>query len=224
MLGTDWKLTQETWLHRLGNLTLSGYNSEYSDRAFDEKKTMAKGFNDSPLRLNRFIREQGVWTASEIEARGKALAQQAVSVWPALSVDIDAVRSAELHERRAAAAQFTVESVGFDVEARALFDALRPQLLGLGDDVVELYGAKSVVYRVFDHFVEVLPRSRRVLLLVNLDFDEADDPSGIARDASDKAFIANASESGDVLFPVADASHIPAAIHIVRQAYERVTE
>jgi hypothetical protein len=53
MLGDDWKTVQETWLHRLGNLTLTGYNTEYSDRSFDEKKQMAKGFNDSPLRLNR---------------------------------------------------------------------------------------------------------------------------------------------------------------------------
>jgi uncharacterized protein with ParB-like and HNH nuclease domain/predicted transport protein len=224
MLGPDWKLVQETWLHRLGNLTLSGYNSEYSDRAFDDKKTMDKGFNESPLRLNRFIREQGRWTAEEIEARGKLLAQQAVKVWPSLSVDMDAVRAAELEERRAAAEQFTVESMGFDPEARVLFDALRSQLMALGDDVVELCGSKSVVYRVFDFFLEVLPRTRRVLLLMNLDFDEVDDPSGIARDASDQAFITNASESGGVMFSVTDASQISAAIHIVRQAYRRVAE
>jgi hypothetical protein len=48
MLGDDWKTIQETWLHRLGNLTLTGYNAEYSDRSFDEKKAMPKGFNDSP--------------------------------------------------------------------------------------------------------------------------------------------------------------------------------
>ena len=137
---------------------------------------------------------------------------------------MDAVRAAELEERRAAAAQFTVESLEFDSEARALFDVIRPHLLGLGEDVVELCGAKSVVYRVFDHFVEVLPRSRRVLMLVNIDFDEADDPSGIARDASDYAFITNASESGDVLFTLVDESQIPAAMNVVRQAYERVTE
>lgn len=224
MLGADWKLIQETWLHRLGNLTLTGYNSEYSDRDFDEKKTMAKGFKDSPLRLNRFISEQSRWTAVEIEARGKALAQQAVKVWPGLSVDMDAVRAAELDERRATAAQFTVESVGFDPEARALFDAIRPHLLAFGDDVVELCGAKSVVYRVFDHFLEVLPRSRRVLLLVNMDFDDIDDPSGLARDASDYAFITNASESGDVLFSLQDTAQLHAALHLVQQAYKRVTE
>lgn len=224
MLGADWKLIQETWLHRLGNLTLTGYNAEYSDRAFEEKKTMPKGFNESPLRLNRFIREQTRWTAAEIEARGKALALQAVKIWPGLSVDMDAVRAAELEEHRTAAAQYSIESVGFDSDARALFDAIRPHLLALGDDVLELCSAKSVVYRVFDHFLEVLPRTRYVLLLANLDFAEIDDPSGIARDASDYAFISNASESGDVIFSLKDTSQIQAAMHVVLQAYERVTE
>ncbi len=223
MLGVEWKLTQETWLHRLGNLTLTGYNSEYSDRAFDEKKSMTKGFNDSPLRLNRFIREQVSWTAAEIEARGKALAQQAVKVWPVLLVDMVEVRAAELEEHRAAAAQHSIETVGFDAEARTLFDAIRPHLLTLGDDVVELCGAKSVVYRVFDHFVEVLPRSRRILLLANIDFDELDDPSGQAEDASDFAFITNASEGGGVIFSLRNLEELPAAMHIVKQAYERVT-
>ncbi len=74
MLGSDWKTVQETWLHRLGNLTLTGYNSTYSDRPFTEKKTIAGGFNDSPLRLNKFIREQSTWDATTIEQRGKQLA------------------------------------------------------------------------------------------------------------------------------------------------------
>jgi predicted transport protein len=224
MLGADWKQVQETWLHRLGNLTLTGYNTEYSDRAFEEKKTMTKGFNDSPLRLNRFIREQARWTALEIEERGKALAHQAVKVWPCLSVDMDAVRLADLEERRAVAALYSIEAVGFDPEARALFDAIRPHLLALGDDVAELCGAKSVVYRVFDHFLEVLPRSRRILLLANVDFDEIDDPSGFAEDASDYAFIPNASETGNVIFTLSDESQLKAAMYVVHQAYEQATE
>ncbi len=224
MLGSDWKQIQEAWLHRLGNLTLTGYNSEYGDRPFHEKKTIPKGFNDSPLRLNRFIREQACWTPTEIEARGKALAQQAVKIWPGLSVDMDAVRASELEERRAAAAQYSVEAIGFDPEARALFDAIRPHLCALGDDVVELCGAKSVVYRVYDHFLEVLPRSRRVLLVLNMEFDEVDDPSGIAQDSSGSSFITNASESGDVTFSLRELTEIQSAMHVVKQAYERVTE
>jgi predicted transport protein len=137
---------------------------------------------------------------------------------------MNAVRAAELEERRAFAAKYSIDTVGFDPDARALFDAIRPHLLALGDDVVELCGAKSVVYRVYDHFLEVLPRTRYILLLANMDFDEIDDPSGIARDASDFAFISNASETGDVIFSLRELTQVPAAVHLVQQAYERVTE
>ena len=224
MLGPDWKDIQETWLHRLGNLTLTGYNPEYSCKSFEEKKTIRNGFNDSPLRLNRFIREQAQWTAAEIDARGKKLALQATRLWPGLVVDMNAVRQTELAERLTVAAQYSVEALGFDVEGRALFDAIRGHILALGDDVVELCGAKSVVYRVYEHFLEILPRAKYILLLLNNDFDETDDPSGIARDASDYAFITHASESGDVLFKLKDVAQVQAAMHVVQQAYSRVTE
>ena len=224
MLGPDWKTIQETWLHRLGNLTLTAYNPEYSDRSFTDKKTMDKGFNESPLRINHFIRESAKWTATEIEKRGKKLSKQASKIWPMLVVDTDAVRQAELEEHRAAASNFDIDTIEFDAEGRALFNAIRPQILALGDDVFEQCVAKSVVYRVFDHFLEILPRTRYILLLVNIDFNETDDPSGIARDASDRAFITNASESGDVLFSLKNASQIPAAIRVIQQAYERLTD
>ena len=51
-LGPDWQNVQATWLHTLGNLTLTGYNPEYSDRPFLEKRDMPGGFAHSPLRLN----------------------------------------------------------------------------------------------------------------------------------------------------------------------------
>ena len=52
MLGADWVTIQRQWLHRLGNLTLTGYNSKYSDRPFAEKKTISGGFGESSVRLN----------------------------------------------------------------------------------------------------------------------------------------------------------------------------
>jgi predicted transport protein len=149
---------------------------------------------------------------------------QATRVWPGLVVDMDAVRQAELEEHQTEGSNFNIDAIGLDADGRALFDNIRPLILALGDDVFEQCGAKSVVYRVFDHFLEILPRAKYVLLLVNIDFDEIDDPSGIARDASDRAFVANASESGDVLFSLKNDSQVAAAMHVVQQAYERVTE
>ncbi|MCL4272259.1 MAG: DUF262 domain-containing protein [Anaerolineales bacterium] len=224
MLGSEWKSIQNTWLHRLGNITLTGYNSKYSDKSFAEKKKIKDGFNDSPLRLNKFIREQETWTPKQIEKRGKDLAVKAINIWTALSVEIEAVQEAELEDRKTQAAQYSLDMLEFTKESRMLFDKLRPQILSLGDDIVELCGPKSVTYRVYDFFLEVIPRKRRLTLVLNLDYEECEDPTGLASDATAYAFIIYASENGGVLFPVKEASQVLAAIHVIRQAYEKVSE
>ena len=224
MLGPDWSSVQEVWLNRLGNITLTAYNSKYSDRPFSEKKTIDDGFNDSPLRLNKFIREQQSWTPVEMEVRGKNLSTKAVAIWPALVVDAEAVRDAELEDRKATAAKYSLDELEFDAESKAVFELLRPQILGLGDDVAELCGPKSVTYQVHDFFVEVLQRKRRLLLVLNLDYEECDDPTNKAGDASAYAFIANASESGGVYFSLENSTHVAPAMHVIRQAYEKVSE
>lgn len=224
MLGSDWKVVQETWLHRLGNLTLTGYNSTYSDRPFSEKRTIAGGFDDSPLRLNKFIREQSTWDAKAIEQRGKLLAEKAVTVWRPLVVDLLAVKQRELEEHKALAANYRIENLELDDTAKKLLEALRPQIQALGADVVELPNDRSVIYRVFDFFVEIIPRKQRLSLLLNLDFADCEDPSGKARDATEYAFIIGATETGGVLYNLESEDDVPAAINVVRQAYERVTE
>jgi uncharacterized protein with ParB-like and HNH nuclease domain/predicted transport protein len=224
MLGGAWQAVQETWLHRLGNLTLTGYNSTYSDRPFTEKKTIAGGFNESPLRLNKFIREQPTWDATMIEQRGKQLAEKAITVWRPLIVDPLAVKQRELEEHKALAANYKIENLELDDVAKMLLEALRPQLQALGADIVELPNDRSVIYRVFDFVVEIIPRKQRLSLLINLDFAECDDPSGKARDATEFAFIIGATEAGGVLFNLESEHDIPAVINVARQAYERVTE
>ena len=82
MLGEDWEKIHQGWLHRLGNLTLTGYNSRYSNLPFEEKKTIPNGFNESAVRLNFYIRNQSEWTVSQIEERGKQLAERALKIWP----------------------------------------------------------------------------------------------------------------------------------------------
>lgn len=230
MLGPDHVSIQEVWQHRLGNLTLTGYNPEYSDLPFEQKKTLIDkqgrqvGFDFSPLRLNKFIREQKSWTSKEIEERGRILAGRAVSIWPSLNVNAAAVRAAELEELREHAAKYSVDELELDGEARSLFDELGVQILMLGDDIIQLAGANTVTYRVFDFFVEIIPRKKRLTLLLNLDFDEADDPSQGASDATERAFIIHATEMGGVLFRVSKPEHVSPAMHLIRQAYERVSE
>ena len=80
-LGPGWERIHETWLHTLGNLTLTGYNSEYGDRPFAEKRDMVGGFKMSPLKLNEGIGSLGRWDERAIQARADRLAAVAASVW-----------------------------------------------------------------------------------------------------------------------------------------------
>lgn len=90
-LGADWKRVREQWLHTLGNLTLTGYNPELSDRPFVEKRAMKGGFADSPLRLNRSLAHLNSWNEATIVERAEQLSNEAVAIWPAPRVAPDAV-------------------------------------------------------------------------------------------------------------------------------------
>jgi hypothetical protein len=60
-------------------------------------------------------------------------------------------------------------------------------------------------YRVYDFFVEIIPRQHRLTFLLNLAFEDCNDPSGKARNATEGAFVINAAESGGVLYTVKSA-------------------
>ena len=68
-LGADWQRVQQEWLHTLGNLTLTGYNAEYSDRPFAEKRDMTGGFNQSPLKVNAGLGQLDAWDEAAIQER-----------------------------------------------------------------------------------------------------------------------------------------------------------
>lgn len=219
MLGQEWQDIQSKWLNRLGNLTLTGYNSTYSDRPFETKKTILGGFAESSVRLNRFVRDQAVWTDREIDARTNALAVRALELWPSLIVPQPLIDAAAQRERREMAARRDVGKVKMTAEARSLFDVLRLRLLELGDDIIEFAETNSVSYHGPEFFMEVLPRRYGLTLLLNLDFNEIDDASGIAEDATRWKFFVHAQYQGGVFASVADENAIEGAMPLIRQAH-----
>lgn len=80
-LGSEYPKIHETWLHRIANLTLTGYNSKYSNCSFPEKRDMENGFKQSGLRMNTWIAEQNNWSVSELEQRNAILMEQALKIW-----------------------------------------------------------------------------------------------------------------------------------------------
>lgn len=81
MLGSDYVEIRNKWLHKMGNLTLTAYNSELSDNFFDLKKNMTNGFKESPLKLNLEIANYEIWNEEAILKRSNQLAAKAIKRW-----------------------------------------------------------------------------------------------------------------------------------------------
>lgn len=81
-LGQDAENIHGEWLHTLANLTLTAYNSKYSNAPFSEKKTMEDGYLQSGIRMTQWVAQKEHWGLPELEERCKYLTQQAVSLWP----------------------------------------------------------------------------------------------------------------------------------------------
>ncbi|WP_017305920.1 DUF262 domain-containing protein [Spirulina subsalsa] len=88
-LGLDWQRIHKTYLHTLGNLTLTAYNSRYSDKSFPEKRDMEKGFKESPLKLNQGLGQIKQWDENAICQRADRLSQMALDVWIAPKLESD---------------------------------------------------------------------------------------------------------------------------------------
>ena len=95
-LSAAWKHTlgdsaagvHETWLNRLANLTLTGYNSTYSNKLFTEKKECENGFANSPLNINRHIAGYEVWNEAALKQRETWLVDRILLAWSALTSSV----------------------------------------------------------------------------------------------------------------------------------------
>lgn len=90
MLGDNWLEVSQKYMDTIGNLTLSAYNSDYSNFEFNKKKTIPeKGFMYSKLFLNEFIKEKDEWKEKDILERANLLANNALKIWRALGYTND---------------------------------------------------------------------------------------------------------------------------------------
>ena len=101
MLGVDAADIHSEWLHTIGNLTLTGYNPELSNRSYGEKRSLFAG---SHFELNRHFGDFEQWTMSQIEDRAKALFKIAVQLWPRPEISI--VEAPVVADKGAAPAAF----------------------------------------------------------------------------------------------------------------------
>ena len=217
-LGPECERVQKEWLHTLGNLTLTGYNSDYSDGSFAEKRDMPdKGFKASPLKLNAGLSELEQWNEDTIKARAGKLANMAVEVWsePTLT---DQVLAAYRPKSRAAAT-YTID----DHEhlrggpMRGLFDAFRKEVLAFDPCVTEEFLKNYVAYKAERNFVDMQPRKKELRLALNMRFPEINDPRGLCEDKSAVGRWGN----GEIELSLTSLDKLPYVMGLVRQSLER---
>jgi len=85
-LGLDYDTLYEERLHTLGNLTLTAYNSQASNKPYPEKRTL---YLNSHLELNRYFDQVEAWNEAAIQNRAEALAERALTIWPYFGRDAD---------------------------------------------------------------------------------------------------------------------------------------
>ena len=217
-LGPGWKQVQQTWLHTLGNLTLTGYNSEYSDHSFARKRDMEGGFSESPLKLNEGLRTQEVWNQAALKARAKRLAAIAANVWAMPSLPDDVFASYRPQEKVV---------VGYNLDdhqhlaegsaTRDLFNALRKEVLALDPCVTEEFLKYYIAYRSETNFVDIVPQKSRLRLSLNMPFHELHDPRGLTRDVTNLGRWGN----GDIHVGISEMGDLPYVMGLVRQAFEK---
>lgn len=221
-LGEDWERVQQTYLHTLGNLTLTGYNSEYSDRPFIEKRDMEGGFKQSPLRLNESLGTVESWNEETIKIRAQGLATHAVTVWKGieLSQDIlDTYKEEPVKQESYSIDDHQYLSEGSSVygdAVRKLFDAFRKEVLALDPGVTEEFLKLYVAYKAETNFVDVVPQAKCLRLTLNMKFSEINDPKGVCMDVSSMGRWGN----GDVDVKLTNLEELPYVLGLVRQSLE----
>ena len=192
-LGADWKHVHDTYLHTLGNLTLTAYNSEYSDRSFLNKRDLKDnkgqpcGFAHSPLLLNQGLGLLDHWNEDEIKKRAEALADKAVKIWKAPNLPADVLKKYGQSDSPAASAKYTYENYAEELfgDWFELFDAVRTHILTLDTPSKENYLRHYMTFDTETRFLlNISPKQTRLRILLNIPYDQVNDPANLASDAT----------------------------------------
>ena len=214
-LGADWRRVHDTWVHTIGNLTLTGYNAEYGARPFAEKRAMRGGFHESPLWLNADLRTLEAFDEGALHARAARLAARALALWP-----IPASSALHTCPAPAQAHEITVDDhqhLRPGAPMHDLYGAVRSALLDLGPGVTVRPCRHYIAFKARTNFVDVEPLRHCLRLVLNLRFADLDDPWELAEDLTGRWHRGN----GDVAIRLDRPEALPYVVRLVRQAFER---
>ncbi|MGL2689630.1 GmrSD restriction endonuclease domain-containing protein [Helicobacter pylori] len=216
-LGENFKAIHEKYLHTIGNLTLTGYNSKYSNKPFKEKIDMENGFKQSPLRLNKSLKDLEVFGEKEIEKRANDLADWALKIWTYPKLEVETL---EEYKSKKAKKVYDLSSYKFSPYSRELFDILRKEIKAFDERIIENFMKHYITYKHGTILVSIVPLKYELNLILNMDFSELQD------EIKEKLKIRNVSKTGhlgvgDVEVKLETKENIPYCLGLIRQALEK---
>ncbi|WRA29937.1 DUF262 and DUF1524 domain-containing protein [Helicobacter pylori] len=205
-LGENFQKIHNKYLHTIGNLTLTGYNPKYSNKSFQEKQGMEKGFKDSPLRLNQSLRDLESFGEEEIKKRANDLADLALKIWTYPKLDAETL---EKYKPK--------KEIKFGSHSRELFDILSKEIKALDEKIVEKFNQDYISYKFSTNFVDIIPLNKELKLSLNMEFNELQDEKNLARDMTNTGHLGN----GDIEVKLETKENIPYCLGLIKQALEK---
>ncbi len=215
-LGENFQEIHDKYLHTIGNLTLTGYNPEYSNKSFQEKQGMEKGFKDSPLRLNQSLRDLESFGEEEIKKRANDLADWALKIWTYPKLDAETLEKYKPKKDKKEKKVYDLSSYKFGSHSRELFDILSKEIKALDERITEKFNKMCISYKFDTNFVSIVPLKNGGLnLYLNMPFYELQDEKNLAKKA--KGNYGNA----DIEVKLETKENIPYCLGLIKQALEK---
>ncbi|GAA7478227.1 DUF262 and DUF1524 domain-containing protein [Helicobacter pylori] len=213
-LGENFQAIHDKYLHTIGNLTLTGYNTEYRNRSFQEKRDMEKGFKQSPLRLNQSLKDLESFGEKEIEKRANDLADWALKIWTYPNLDAETL---EKYKPKKGKKVYDLSSYKFGSHSRELFDILSKEIKALDERITEKFNQDYISYVFGKNFVDIVVKTKDLKLYLNMKFNELQDEKNLARDMTNKGHLGN----GDIEIKLETKENIPYCLGLIKQALEK---
>ncbi len=213
-LGENFQEIHDKYLHTIGNLTLTGYNSECSNKSFQEKQGMEKGFKDSPLRLNQSLRDLESFGEEEIKKRANDLADLALKIWAYPKLDAETLEKCKPKKEKKV---YDLSSYKFGSHSRELFDILSKGIKTLDERITENFNQDYISYKFDKNFVDIVVQTKDLKLYLNVKFNELQDEKDLARNMTNKGHLGN----GDIEVKLETKENIPYCLGLIKQALEK---
>ncbi|EJB24650.1 hypothetical protein HPCPY6311_0542 [Helicobacter pylori CPY6311] len=215
-LGENFQEIHNKYLHTIGNLTLTGYNQEYSNNSFQQKRDMEKGFKDSPLRLNQSLRDLKSFGEEEIKKRANDLAHLALKIWTYPKLDAETLEKYKPKKDKEKKV-YDLSSYKFSPHSRELFDTLSKGIKALDERITENFNQDYISYKFKTNFVDIVVQTKDLKLYLNVKFNELQDEKNLARDMTNKGHLGN----GNIEVKLETKENIPYCLGLIKQALEK---